>query len=399
MDYDVLIVGAGPAGLCLANGLASSGLRVGLVEPQAATQLANPPYDGREIALTRQSVERLKRLDLWSRIDAEFCIPLRQAYVFDGADERPLVVQPPDGHAVQPLGWLVSNHAIRRAAWDAMRARSQTQVIDKRRVSEVRLEREHAEVVLDDGLQLRSRLLVAADSRYSQTRRAVGIGAHMRDFGRSMLVCRMRLQRPQHGHAWEWFDHHQTLALLSLNDNQASVVLTLPQQQIESLLKTDTSDFEAEMRRRFHHRLGQMQLTSSRHAYPLVGVYARRFSKARFALMGDAAVGMHPVTAHGFNLGLTGATDLAELIGDAAARGVDIGDASLLARYARAHHARSLPLYLTTQGIVDLYTSEQAPARAARRLLLQASMRLPGFRQGLGLLLAGRVGTDSLARG
>jgi hypothetical protein len=47
-----------------------------------------------------------------------------------------------------------------------------------------------------------------------------------------------------------------------------------------------------------------MELTSTRHLYPLAATYARRFVGLRDALIGDSAVGMHPVTAHGFNLGL-----------------------------------------------------------------------------------------------
>ena len=34
--------------------------------------------------------------------------------------------------------------------------------------------------------------------------------------------------------------------------------------------------------------------------------YANTFVKHRFALIGDAAVGMHPVTAHGFNFRVIG---------------------------------------------------------------------------------------------
>lgn len=40
----------------------------------------------------------------------------------------------------------------------------------------------------------------------------------------------------------------------------------------------------------------------------------------RFALAGDAAVGMHPVTAHGFNLGLASVERLAAIARDAIQR-------------------------------------------------------------------------------
>ena len=80
------------------------------------------------------------------------------------------------------------------------------------------------------------------------------------------------------------------------------------------------------MERRFHGRLGTIRDAGERHVYPLVGVYAERFVAPRFALVGDAAVGMHPVTAHGFNLGLLGVERLSGAIRDGHARWVDVVD-------------------------------------------------------------------------
>ena len=54
-----------------------------------------------------------------------------------------------------------------------------------------------------------------------------------------------------------------------------------------------------------------MRLMGERHSYPLMAVHASSFFANRCALIGDAAVGMHPVTAHGFNLGLRGQATLA----------------------------------------------------------------------------------------
>ena len=49
-----------------------------------------------------------------------------------------------------------------------------------------------------------------------------------------------------------------------------------------------------------------MRLIGNRYSYPMITTYSKKFVSRRFALIGDAAVGMHPVTAHGFNLGLKG---------------------------------------------------------------------------------------------
>ncbi|MCK4713636.1 MAG: FAD-dependent oxidoreductase, partial [Marinosulfonomonas sp.] len=50
--FDIVIIGAGPAGLSLARSLSGSGLQIAIVEMQSKAVLANPPEDGRDIALT-----------------------------------------------------------------------------------------------------------------------------------------------------------------------------------------------------------------------------------------------------------------------------------------------------------------------------------------------------------
>ncbi|MCL1960598.1 MAG: FAD-dependent monooxygenase, partial [Desulfovibrionaceae bacterium] len=122
MQFDLLISGAGPAGLCLARALSGAGLSIGVVEQQAQAALAEPAFDGREIALTQTSASTLRRLGLWERIealDAAALSPLRDARVLDGPSPFALVIS----HGLTrrgELGWLASNHLIRRAAWDAV---------------------------------------------------------------------------------------------------------------------------------------------------------------------------------------------------------------------------------------------------------------------------------------
>lgn len=94
MTHSVLIVGAGPAGLALAIGLAKAGIAVTLVERQAEDELAEPAFDGREIALTHASIAALKRLDAWDRIGADAIHPLAEARVFNGASPLALSFAP-----------------------------------------------------------------------------------------------------------------------------------------------------------------------------------------------------------------------------------------------------------------------------------------------------------------
>ncbi|MEZ5665241.1 MAG: 5-demethoxyubiquinol-8 5-hydroxylase UbiM [Burkholderiaceae bacterium] len=401
MDFDILVIGAGPAGLCLSRSLRHSGLSVALVDPQDRDTLAEPAFDGREIALTQRSARQLGDLGIWPHLGQSHIAPLRDALVMDG---------PPSGrqarmhigHELSPceeLGFLVGNHHIRRAAWQASFspdvAGTPPTLLHGRRVEHIHTDAEAAHATLDDGTVVRARLTVAADSRHSTTRRAMGIAADLHDYGRTMLVCQMTHDLPHHETAWEWFDHGQTLALLPMNPCEttgrprSSVVLTLPSQAIDPLLMLSDPAFGDALTRRFARQLGQMQLASSRHAYPLVGVWPHGLVGRRFAAIGDAAVGMHPVTAHGFNLGLHSVQALTEVITRALARQADIADPAGLARYERRHRSASRGLYFATHAVASLYTRDQAPARLLRHALVRLGDRIVPFKRAVAASLTG----------
>lgn len=383
---DVVVVGAGPAGLCFARSLAGSGLQVTVVEPQPRQALAEAAFDGREIALTHASRQILEQLQLWQRLPAGEIAELRDARVLDGRSPFALTFAS-DHRSGDPLGWLVPNHLIRRAAWDAVQHQPGLELRDGRRVQGVRAADGGKQVLLDDGTTVQAQLVVAADSRFSSTRRMLGIGARLQDFGKTMLVCRMQVERDHQHTAWEWFGHGRTMALLPLNDGLASAVITVPPRQAEALLAMDAAGFGKAVSGFFEHRLGRMQPVATPQAYPLVGVYAERFIAAGAALIGDAAVGMHPVTAHGFNLGLASQQRLAQLVTAQQARGADIADAGMLARYQRGHRLASRPLYEATNAIARVYTDDRVPARLLRAAGLRIAQGVRPFRQ----LIANRL--------
>ena len=381
---DVVIIGAGPAGLSLAIALARHGLRVALVERQLAAALADPAFDGREIALTRRSADMLRGLGAWQRIPAAEISPLNEARVLNGGSLHALRFPgPADGES---LGTLVPNHAIRRALYEVAAATPGIVLHGNRTATGIQPGAQDSTLHLADGATLTGRLIVAADTRFSEMRRHMGIPARMVDFGKTMMVCRMAHDAPHGGVATEWFAYGQTIAMLPLNGaaeapNMSSLVLTLHARHTARLMALDTDVFNAEITNRYQRRLGQMRLIGTRHAYPLVAVYADRFIGPRFALVGDAAVGMHPVTAHGFNFGLDSQHTLAALIGKAAAAGRDIGAPGVLHQYQMQHRRATRPLFLATNATVKLYTDDRLPARLLRGAALHASATLAPVRR------------------
>lgn len=377
---DILIIGAGPNGLCLASALANSGLNITVLERQPLNSIAEPAFDGREIALTHRSAELMRELGLWQRIDPQAISALRDARVYNGSSLLSLNISH-DLSKKTELGYLIANHKIRQAAFEAAASHPSITIKTECQVRHIEQHANAVHVTLNNDEVIKAQLLVGADSRFSETRRAMGIAADMHDFGKTMLVCVMTHTLDHEHTAWEWFDYGQTLALLPMNGLCSSVVITLPPDEMNGLLTMPEEEFNLAVSARFKHRLGNMRLISTRHAYPLVTAYAKRLVGPRFALIGDAAVGMHPVTAHGFNFGLSGIATLADAIKTALISGKDIASYSLLLRYERKHRQHTKPLYLATHTISKLYASESLPARLLRAGAIRLGNRISPFKR------------------
>ena len=383
MHYDVVIIGAGPAGLSFACSLKQSDLRVLVVEKASKENLQEPVEDGREIALTHHSVQLMQSSGAWQKLTAENIAPICAARVVDGDSNYSLNF---DNHRqdLDALGYLVPNHAIRQAYYEAaLDADDQQKVtfLTGTSVTSLGSCEDHAWVVLSDGKRVQCDLLVSADSRFSETRRKMGIAATMNDFSRSAIVCRMEHSNDHEQTAVECFHYGRTLALLPMGGNRSSIVVTVGSEEAEAIHNMSDTEFEADIEQRLKGQLGVMKLCGQRHLYPLVGVHAKRFVAQRFAVIGDAAVGMHPVTAHGFNLGLKSQDTLAKAVMSAAAKSQDIGAANLLALYQRKHMLATRPIYHGTNLIVGLFTDDRIPAKLARKLTMRLANNCAPLKQ------------------
>ena len=375
-NYDVIIVGAGPAGLSFACSLIDLNLNVLVVEKSTQKSISNPRPDGRETALTHNSLKILQKLGVWDLIDKTSVSPLKEAKVFDG-DSDSLLNFAAKKSSFDALGYLVPNHLIRLALYNKASSSENLTIINEISVESVSTSVSDAKVVLSSGETVHSKLLVAADSRFSEIRRKMGISSTMKDFSKVMIITRVSHEKDHSQTALECFNYGHTLALLPLNGNISSVVLTVPTDKADEMLNMDKENFCELASKGFDGSLGSMEQIGERYSYPLVGVYAQKFRSTRFALIGDAAVGMHPVTAHGFNLGLRGQDILSSSIAKAIKSGVDIGSDGVLRGFENKQIHLSRLMYFGTNGVVSLFTNDDVKAKQIRKLVLKFADRFP----------------------
>jgi 2-octaprenyl-6-methoxyphenol hydroxylase len=412
-DAELVIAGAGLNGMLLAVACAGAGLPVVVVDPQDPEAMLDRGFDGRTSAIAYGSRLVFDALDLWPDIapDAE---PIREIRIAD--DESPLFLHYdcreliPGHDDAMPLGYIVENRVLRRVLLDRARALPSLALRGGRRVARMHATETGAEIMLDDGARLRTRLVAAADGKESPLRRAAGIRAFEWRYPQIGIVTTVLHERPHAGIAVEHFFPAGPFAILPMTDEPASagraprgrssIVWTEHADLAPRLLALPEAGFTAELRARFGDFLGAIEPVGPRWSYKLALMHAERYRARRLALVGEAAHVIHPIAGQGLNIGIRDVATLAELIVDHRRLGLDIGEERLLERYQRWRRADALLLAAVTDSLNRLFSNAIPPLRLARDAGLAIVHRIPPLKRVLMQEAMGLYGDrPRLARG
>jgi 2-octaprenyl-6-methoxyphenol hydroxylase len=250
-------------------------------------------------------------------------------------------------------------------------------------------------ISLSDGSVLEARLLIACDGVRSSLRDMAGIKTVRWDYDQSGIVTTVEHERPHNGVAEEHFLPSGPFAVLPLKGNRSSLVWTERRADADKLVASDDFLFDEELERRFGHKLGSVRAVGPRRAFPLGLTLARAFVAPRFALAGDAAHGIHPISGQGLNLGYKDVAALAETIVEADRLGLDIGSLNVLERYQAWRRFDTLRMGITTDVLNRLFSNDSTPIRVVRDLGLGLVDRLPALKSYFIDQAAGLAGESS----
>jgi 2-octaprenyl-6-methoxyphenol hydroxylase len=323
---DMLVVGGGYVGLAAAVAVKQAAPHLDVMVIEAAPEHVWKK-DARASAIIAAASKMLDVFGVWTEILPE-AQPINRMIVTDSRTSDPVrpVFLTFDGaiEAGQPFAHMVPNVAMVGALRGAC---ERLGVTIRHGVSATGFKTGDAAVALSlsDGTTLEARLLVACDGVKSKLRDMAGIKTVSWNYGQSGIVATVEHERPHEGCAEEHFLPSGPFAILPLKENRSSLVWTERTSDADRLVAADDLIFEEELERRFGHKLGAIKVVGGKRAYPLGLTLARAFVAPRFALAGDAAHGIHPISGQGLNLGFKDVAALAETIVDADRLGVDIG--------------------------------------------------------------------------
>jgi 2-octaprenyl-6-methoxyphenol hydroxylase len=358
---DVAIAGGGMVGLSLAAALAELPFDVVVLEPVAPDADEQPSFDSRTTALSNGSRRVLEGIGAWPGI-AGRATPIRRIHVSEqGAFGTAILTAEEQG--VAALGHTIENRLLGQALRERVKGRPRIR-LHSARVTGLRQGTDAVRLETAMGEAFEARLVVAADGAQSAVRTALGVGAHVSDYGQHAIVAHLDTSRFHEYTAYERFTPAGPLAVLPIGEGRSAVVWPLPPEAARHALALDDADFLGELQAAFGLRLGRFTRVGRRQTYPLALTRAERLTAPRAAILGNAAQSLHPVAGQGFNLALRDVATLAELLAEPPDG--DAGNATLLERYARERAPDREAVIRFTDALVRGFGVTLGPLRRAR---------------------------------
>jgi 2-octaprenyl-6-methoxyphenol hydroxylase len=377
---DLLIVGGGLVGASLALALDAAGRSVTLVEAMTSRGSGAAGDDDRNLVLARASVNALRSLGVWPRLEAA-AGTIRHLEI-SRAGEFGRVRLSAEDAGVDALGRVVPGRVLA----SALEARL-AEVRHVQRLVPAALESLTptgsgwlARIAIGGEVrEIEARLVVGADGSASMVRRQVGIDAHEHDYWQSLFVCTVACGHDLPRRAFERFTDDGPVALLPLPNRRRGLVLTVDASRHDEVAAMDDATFLAMAQQRFGWKLGAFSRPGRRFPHRIRRVVAQALTARRAVLVGNAAQTVHPIGAQGFNLGLRDALVLAETVGAAD----DPGAPELLADYAARRQPDREGVLAFSHGLVSLACLAQPTLAPLRSLAMAAFDRLPPLRHAM----------------
>ena len=372
MQFDLVIVGGGLAGLSLACALRETPLRIALVEQRPPSRPEG--WDARVYAISPANATFLENIGAWKHLDTARIERIAAMKVFGDAGSRLDFSAYETG--VSELGFILESSLMACELWENVKRQPNLTLLCPASPQRIEFREDAALLGLADGSSVSAKLIVAADGRDSWVRRCAGLDAFDTHYNEKGVVANFACEKPHRSHAYQWFSDEGVLAWLPLPGNRISIVWSAPDGLADELVSLSADAFCERVAAAGANALGRFELLTPPAAFPLRLMRVPKVVAPRLALIGDAAHGIHPLSGHGINLGYQDARVLAETLA-ACQPWHDIGNLRILERYQRARKEEVVLLQTSTDALRHLFKSELPGAKPLRNLGMNLTNRLP----------------------
>ncbi|WP_264371795.1 2-octaprenyl-6-methoxyphenyl hydroxylase [Shewanella donghaensis] len=273
----------------------------------------HPGFDSRSIAIAHGSVFELTQLGIWPSIES-LGTDIENIHISDRGHFGMTELNA-EQFGLPSMGQVVELAKVGKVLFEQVQ---QADIKLYCPASLAKLDTDGHTLTLDNGQQIRTQLLVAADGANSKVRQALKQDVTQVEFEQVALVANVQTDKPHDSWAYERFTDTGPLALLPMatinGKTRLSLVWALDAERAQQLKHTDKADFLAKLQQAFGNRAGRFTDVGERVSYPLTLSYMPRPIYHRTVFIGNAAQTLHPIAGQGFNLGLRDVVGLIDAV-------------------------------------------------------------------------------------
>jgi 2-octaprenyl-6-methoxyphenol hydroxylase len=310
-EFDIAVIGAGPAGQIAAIAMARGGRRVVLVGPEPDGS------DRRTTALMDQSLAMMERLGLWQDLKAQ-AAPLAVMQIIDGTKRllrAPTVAFRSAEISLDAFGYNIPNAALVSALAAAVAAEP---LITRKAVAAetIHIGTDAVTIGFDGGEVLTAAFAIGADGRRSKTRESAGVGVKTWSYPQTAVVMNFAHTLPHQNISTEFHTESGPFTQVPLPGPRSSLVWVVTPQEADRLTSLSTEQLSGDVEARMQSMLGKVTVEDGVQAWPLSGMTARQYGKGRSAFVGEAGHAFPPIGAQGLNLSLRDIAALEDILID-----------------------------------------------------------------------------------
>jgi 2-octaprenyl-6-methoxyphenol hydroxylase len=366
--FDTAIIGGGLNGLAAACFLAHYDIKTALIEKNP---LSAGKIDRRTSALNYGSKIILERIGLWQKLE-KYCEPINDIHILNNNRSAFLHF---NHKAVggESMGYIIENQYLKKVFSEVVKKSKNIELIVPGEYDKIQQEDGEVKISIKGQGEIRAKLLIASDGKFSKLRERFGIKNHQYNYEQAALIVNIKHKNHHENTAVENFLPNGPFALLPMKGGyETSIVWTEKAKLAPYFSKMNEEDLKAELKKRFADYFEEIEISSPLQRYPLTLTFSTRYIDKRVAFIGDAIHSIHPITGQGFNLGLQDTELLGDLIVEQKNLGLDIGGYTILAEYDAKRKLRNGAMIAITHSFNKLFSNNILPIDLLRSCGLEA---------------------------
>lgn len=273
-------------------------------------------------------------------------------------------------YQLSELGYVVELYPIKKALFKMLSTHSMIHMCCPAKIQKIQRKKYCNVVVLNNGMKINAKLVIAADGSGSELATNCGIQWFQWNYQQTAIMTEIITEIPHFGTAFERFTPCGPLALLPMFNNLSYVIWCISNKKSKEVLQWSKDQFIQELQKIFGWRLGKILNVEKRYFHDLYLTYAKKHITHRVALVGNAAQTLHPVAGQGFNLGLRDAVILSKIICQSLCDNMDFGDYSVLVSYQKRRLLDQYQTINATDSLIRIFSNHYLPLVIVRNFSL-----------------------------